>query len=174
MIKIGKLAKQCATGLIAAQLLLGTAAVSTLVPVASADAATLLVPHGAWRGMLASEAGEKGFGIFTDMEKGGSAALVVKGEDAALAFTDPSWKLKAGDKVAVRVEIDGEGFTGEAIATDATTLQVADVSDDIVLKMAHGAQAIVNLDGGRVVWTLDLDGFSSSLSDAAKAYKRAA
>lgn len=165
------LTRRVAAGLVAAQLMLGTACVSALISTAPASATTFLRSHGAWQGFVASSDGETLVGARAEMTKGGMAAFVAHGDTLTLALTDPAWDLKVNRRPPVRVQIDGERFIGKAVVSGRDFVEIPNISMAVLKGFADGAQAVVDIDNGDIVWTFDLDGFTAAMSDALKSYK---
>ena len=156
--------------MVAAQLVLGTAVISTVVPVASAHAAIFMDTHGAWRGILARNPGEQGFGVETEMRDGGLVIFLAQGDDLSLVLSDPDWRLRADDRLPVVLDIDGDTYKANALVTKAGQIKVEGVTNDVVLQLARGRKATLRIGRNNLVWTVDLSGFAESLTDAVKAY----
>jgi hypothetical protein len=165
------LTRRLAAGLIAAPLMLGTVSVSALIAAAPASAVTFLRQHGSWTGVLPTGAGEVLTGAVAKMTEGGMALFGVKGDTLTLKLTNPAWDLKVGFRPRAYLEIDGKSFTGRAIVTSRDVIEIPDISIDVLKGFADGAQAVVDINDGDIVWTFDLDGFTAAMSDALKGYK---
>ena len=156
----------CVAGMVAAALLGATA----LTPIAIADAAELTPTHGAWHGFIANEDHEHGFGISADAGDGGTVALVVNGDNIALMMVDSDWRMTVGGKLPVRVKIDGTTFVGEALIVEGGLIKLSEISNDIVLGLAHGKKASFDIGRNGLVWKVNLDGFAEALTETVKAY----
>lgn len=110
-------------------------------------------------------------GATAKMTKGGTAAFVVKGDTLTLVLTDPDWHLKVNRRPPARVQIDGESFTGRAVVGGRDFIEIPNISMAVLKGFADGAEAVVDINDGDIVWTFDLDGFTAAMSDAMKAYK---
>ncbi len=166
-----RLTRRLAAGLIAAPLMLGTVSVSALITAAPASAVTFLRQHGTWQGVLPTGAGEVLTGAVAKMTKGGMALFGVKCDTLTLKLMDPAWDLKVGFHPRAHVEIDGKSFTGRAIVASRDVIEIPDISIDVLKGFADGAQAVVDVNDGDIVWTFDLDGFTAAISDAWNGYK---
>jgi hypothetical protein len=165
-----RLARRFAAGLVAALLTLGTVSVSAVVSAEPTSAAILLTQHGTWQGFSINDRGATLVGVKAEMIKGGLTAFLVKGDTLSLVLTDPNWDLRIGHRTPVRVQIDDETFIGTAIVSDHDSIEIQNVSLNVLKGFADGAKAVVNVNEGEIVWTLDLDGFTAAMSDALKRY----
>ncbi|MGB8901624.1 MAG: hypothetical protein WCC90_21325 [Methylocella sp.] len=166
-----RLTRRLAAGLIATQLMLGTASVSALVSAAPASAATFLSQHGAWQGFFTADDGVTLVGARAEMTKGGTAAFVFHGDTLTLVLTDPDWDLKVNRHPPARVQIDGESFVGKAIVSGRDIVEIPNISMAVLKGFVDGAEAVVDINDGDIVWSFDLDGFTAAMSDALKSYK---
>jgi hypothetical protein len=165
MSKLWNLTRRCAAGFIAAQLLI--VPVATGFSAAPASAATVSAEHGAWQGFSSGSL----VGVMTRMDSGGIAAFVVKGDSYTLLLSNPNWSLKVGARVPVSVTIDGEVFTGTAVASDTDMIEMPNVTTNVLRQFVDGAKAVVDVNDGEIVWSLDLDGFTASMADALRLYR---
>ena len=166
MSNFASFARRCATGLVAAQLMFGALTVTAVVVSAPAQAATVMDQHGAWQGFSTTIDGRRLFGAITRMDRGGTAAFLVKDGGLSLFMTDPSWRLVDGKTMAVRLTIDGQSYTGTGIARGGDMIEMADVKRDVLTMFVDGAEAQLDVNSGDYVWTLDLHGFTASMADA--------
>lgn len=164
------LSRRLAAGLVAAPLVFGM--VSAPAFAAPAPSVIFLKTHGdgGWQGYYVKNGPEFEFGAITEMNKGGFARIVVKGGAISLILTDPSWDLKANLRVPISVEIDGKTLTGTAVVMGRDIIEVPG-AEMLVKDFGAGAQAIININDGDIVWTLDLHGFTAAIWDASKVYR---
>ena len=164
--------RRLAVGLIAAPLVLGTVSVTALVSAAPASAFTFLHSHGAagWQGFIPGEDGETWRGATTKMRKGGTTVLVVDGDTVSLILTNPAWDLKVDRRPPASVKVDGESFVGNAVVTHRDIIEISNISMKVIKSLADGAEAVVDIDDGDIVWTLDLHGLSAAMLEALKGY----
>ncbi len=165
------LIRRLAGGLIAGQLILGAISIGSLASSSPSEAATVMSPHGAWQGIATTGNGQMAYGAMTKLDKGGMVAFVVKGDTLSLVLSDPSWNLRSDGSVQVRLRIDGATYTGTAVVDDRDMIEIPNVSAEVLKMFAGGAQAVVDLGDGAAVWTLSLDGFTASMSDAVRYYQ---
>ena len=121
MTKVASLARRFAAGLVAAQLAFGAVSVSAVMTAAPAAAATVLDQQGAWQGFTNVSNGKPVYGALTKLNKGGTAAFVVKDDTLSLLLSDPTWTLTVGRELPVKLTVDGAVFTGTAIVAAATS-----------------------------------------------------
>ena len=143
----------------------------TLLPNA-AHAVEKFEPNGRWHGFVADEADEVGFGISADADDGGTVALVVQNGDVALMMTSPDWRMRVGERLPVRVTINGESYSGDARIIKKDMIKLSGISNDLVLRFAHGNQAKINIGRNGLAWKLALDGFAQLLQNTVKAFAR--
>jgi hypothetical protein len=158
--------RRLARGLIAGQLMLGAVSIGALATATPSHAATVLNPHGAWRGIAEIEDSAVAFGAMTEMRNGGAAAFVVKRGSLSLVLTNSDWTLKNRASIDVSVQIDGTTYSGHGVASDRQTIEIPDVSTEVLKMFVDGSQAEINVNDGDIVWTLDLTGFTAAIVEA--------
>jgi len=165
--------RRLAAGLIAAPLVLGAVSVTALVCAIPAGAIATFHPvgSGGWQGFIPDEDGEALAGVLTKMSKGGVFLFGINSHTRTLKLTDPKWDYKVGDHPRVCVKIDGVCFAGRAIVTSPDVIEIPDVSKDLLDGFFDGREAIVDIDDGTIMWTLNLDGFTAAMRDVARYYK---
>ena len=164
------LARRAAAALIAAPLMFGAVSLPGIVSAAPVSVSVHAV-HGAWQSFsLASDNGTS-FGAMTKMSKGGTAAFVLDGDSVTLFLSDESWDLDADREVPLRVRIDGDTMTGTALIVTRTMVEMRGIAPEALRKLAVGAQAVIDVDDGDIVWSLDLHGFTAAMSDALRLHK---
>jgi hypothetical protein len=158
------LARRAAVGLIAAPLLLGAP-----LPILAAGApATVYEAHGTWQSFSSQGARGPVFGVMTKMIKGGVAVLILEGDTVTMLLKDPTWDLSAEGEVPVRVDIDGAILNGAAVVSGRNLLAMPGITGKALNKLASGAEAVIDINSGEIVWSLDLHGFTAAMSDAVK------
>ena len=155
-------------GFVAFQLSFATVGVCAIASAAPAGAMSVIGEHGDWKSFMTSIDGRRVIGVSTELDRGGVAAIVVDDGQTSLLLMDESWSIAKGDAIAIAVTIDGETYKGRGTATSAHMIEASGVEADFVRAMLHGKTAVVAF--GPVRWTLDLVGFTASLTDAVKAY----
>jgi hypothetical protein len=170
MIKLWHLVRHAAPGLVAAQLALGTVSASALFGAVPASAA-VLAQHGLWQGVAFRQDDRPVYGAITPMDHGGTAELVVKGDSLSLILSNPDWHFHVDLTVPVHVQIDGASYSGTGTVTRADVVEISHVSLDVLKMFVAGAKAKIDVNDGDVVWTIGLDGFTASMSDALRAYR---
>jgi hypothetical protein len=174
--------RRVAVGLIAAPLTLGAGCVAPLVLAtpASACGASLAPPTSAaimpqrgagWRGFYIASDGANLVGARTAMNRGGSLTLVASDDATSLILSDPRWNLRVGRSAPVRLEVDGNFFTGSGTASCPDSFEIPNVALKSLKKLAVGAKAIINVDNGRIIWIFDLDGLAAAITDATQRYE---
>ena len=137
-------------------------------PAPAAQGISYLSQHGAWQGFSTVVDGETVVGAMTHMSGGGIAALLMdKNGNLELLLADASWKLRDGMTIPVRLTINGTVYTFDAVA-HGTRIELSNVSKEVLQNLVNGGQAKFDVSNGAVVWTLALDGFYDSISDAVK------
>ena len=155
-----------ATGaLLAVSLVFGAVPIGATL-VATPAAAVTLNSHGMWAGFYTIRDSVKVWGARTDMTGGGSAAVLVTGDTLSIEMRDPSWHLDVGSTMTVSLTIDGANYVGTATVRGRHTIEIPDVSKDVLNMFIEGAVAVIDLDGSDINWTLDLHGFTNSMKDA--------
>ena len=165
------LIRRLAGGLIARQLILGAISIGSLASSSPSEAATVTSPHGAWQGIATTGNGQMAYGAMTKLDKGGMVAFVVKGDTLARPERSELNLRMSDGSVQVRLRIDGATYTGTAVVDDRDMIEIPNVSAEVLKMFAGGAQAVVDLGDGAAVWTLSLDGFTASMSDAVRYYQ---
>jgi hypothetical protein len=159
MFSFSTVRRRLASGVMAGQLLFGALAIGAATP---SEAATVLRAHGAWHGVV--DDSTAAFGAMTEMDNGGVAMFLVKNGSLSLMLGKCCWT--ADSDIDVSVRIDGRTFEGYAQLVNRETIEVPDVSREVLDMFVDGAEGVVNVDNGRIVWTLELDGFTASMADA--------
>ena len=62
-----------------------------------------------------------------------------------LVLTHPEWRLKQGQRAAMKVTIDGEAYQGTAVANGQGMLEVADASKDMLKALFRGRQGRIEV-----------------------------
>ena len=169
MFKISSIVRRLAVGLAAASLMLGT--VSAPASAEASGKTTILAVHGVWKSFSSRSNRKTLLGIMTKMNKGGTTAIVTDGDTVSLILTDPSWNLKVNRRVPVRVTVDGHTLTGTAVVTSSDMIEMEDLTSNAVKELADGDEAVIDVNEGDIVWTLNLNGFTAAMGDIARLYK---
>jgi len=157
-------ARCAAAGLIAAPLLLG--AVSLPAFAAAPASVAVHAVHSAWQSFsLATNRGTL-FGAMTKMSKGGTAAFLIEGDSISMVLTDPSWDFVTSREAPVRVRIDGGSFDGTAIINSGSLIEMRDITSKALKELYAGAEAVIDIDRGHIVWLIDLHGLTAAMADA--------
>ena len=170
MSNFASLARRCATGLVAAQMLFGAVSVTTLALAAPAHAA-VAEEHGAWKGFTTTIDGRPVFGVMADMTKGGTTAFLAKDGGLELVITNPTWNFEPGVTVPVTLTIDGQTYTGTGTSVGKDMIEMKGIGRNILAMFVDGAEAEVDVGNGAIVWTLDLHGFTASMADALRLFQ---
>jgi hypothetical protein len=164
------LARRVAAGLIAAPLMLGAVSLQAFVASTPASAAAYAV-HGAWQSFSLATSRGTLFGAMTQMSKGGTAAFIIGGDSISMVLVDPSWDFVTSREAPVRVQIDGGALTGVAIINEGNRIEMHGITSEALKELVAGAEAVINIDHGYIVWSIDLHGFTAAMADAMKLYK---
>lgn len=140
-------------------------------PVAATETAG---QYGYWA--AASDTGKDGdtvCSVWTQMTNGAELRLMVMGDEVHLVAYDPTWTMQTDGAARVSIDVDGEVYTGKALATDPNTLVVQNLSADFVEEFMNGMRMEANFGGAR--WTVSLIGSSratSAMSECMAAARR--
>jgi hypothetical protein len=78
--------------------------------------------------------------------------------------------MKVGERLPVRVTVDGELYSGNALIVKQGMIKISGVGNDLVLRLAHGNQATVKIGRNGLAWKESLGGFAATLRDTVKAF----
>jgi hypothetical protein len=97
-----------------------------------------------------------------DRFKDGSyfALLKIKDGGTVLVLHDPAWNLNEGNRVAVKIDVDGDVYNANLVALNATTLSFENVGKDFLRSFYRGQKAVI---------TVGNDRWEMTLANAAKA-----
>lgn len=124
-----------------------------------AGAAETIGQHGYWTAILDTGRDGQGIcGVRTQMTNGAELRLVVIGDEVHLVAYDPTWTMPADGEARVAINVDGEVYNGKAVAADARTLVVHNLTADFVEDFLNGLTMEANFGGAR--WTVSLVGSS--------------
>jgi hypothetical protein len=115
--------------------------------------------YGYW--VAVSDTGQDGdtvCSVWTQMTNGAELRLMVIGEEVHLVAYDPTWTMPTDGAARVSIDVDGEVYTGKAVATDPHTLVVQNLSSDFVEEFMNGMRMEADFGGAR--WTVSLIGSS--------------
>jgi hypothetical protein len=164
------LARRAAAALIAAPLMFGAVSLPTIATAAPASV-SVHAEHGVWESFsLTSDSGVS-HGVMTKMSKGGTVAVILDGDSITLYLTDPAWDLEPDQKVRVRVGVDRDTLTGTAFVASPTVIEMRGLTRRALSDFVEGANAVIDVGNGSIVWSLDLHGFTAAMSDALRLYK---
>jgi hypothetical protein len=119
--------------------------------------------HGYWT--TVSDTGGDGdaiCGVRTQMTNGAELRLMVVGEEVQLVAYDPTWAMPADGETRVSITVDGEVYRGKAVAYDAKTLVVRNLTPDFLEEFMNGRK--MEADFGGAHWTVSLIGSSRATS----------
>lgn len=140
-------------------------------PVGGAEA---IGQHGYW--MAVSDTGTDGdaiCGVRTQMTNGAELRLMRVGEEVHLMAYDPTWTMPEDGEMRVSIDIDGEVYRGRAVAANARTLVVCNLTPDFLEEFMNGMK--LRADFGGAHWTVSLIGSSratSAMGDCMAAARR--
>ena len=140
-------------------------------PVGAAEA---ICQHGYWTAV--SDTGGDGdatCGVRTQMTNGAELRLMRVGQEVHLIAYDPTWTMPADGETRVAIDIDGEVYRGKAVASDASTLLVRNLTPDFLEEFMNGMKMEADFGGAR--WTVSLIGSSratSAMGDCMTAARR--
>lgn len=129
-------------------------------PVSAAEA---VGQHGYWTTVSdTSGDGEAICGVSTQMTNGAELRLLVVGEEVHMVAYDPTWTMPADGEARVTIIVDGEVYRGRAVAHDAKTLVVRNLTPDFLEEFMNGMKMEADFGGAR--WTVSLIGSSRATS----------
>jgi hypothetical protein len=133
----------------------------TEVPTAADTTIRTLGEHGSW---IAKTDGRIVMIIdrFADGAKFGIADM---GDHWSLMLSNPSWSLKVGQNYPMKIEVDGEIYSGKAVADDGTTLILTRTTEEFVKAVYTGREARIKTVNDN--FTMTLPEASAAMDDVA-------
>jgi hypothetical protein len=130
---------------------------------APVDAGETIGHDGYWSAIVdTGRDGDTICGVRTSMTNGAELRLMVLGDDVHLVAYDPAWTMPADGETRVAITVDGEQYRGKAVAADARTLVVRNLTPDFLEDFMNGRTLEANFGGAQ--WTVSLVGSSRAAS----------
>ena len=101
-----------------------------------------LPQHGSWRSVLIGQ----GAMVYDQFDNGAKFAILFYPEGKfGLLMGHPEWHLKAGQQASMTVRIDGDVYTGKAVANDNGLLEVDGVSKELLKALYNGRKGRIEV-----------------------------
>jgi len=118
-----------------------TAAPAAPARSAPSPEARMVAKQGEWTALAIGSASM----IVADFQDGSKFAVVIGASEKPVVFLSaPNWRLKAGQKAAIKMQIDGETYEGTAVATELGNLQIS-VDEDFLQALYRGRSAKIEV-----------------------------
>jgi hypothetical protein len=140
---------------------LGTLGLTTVLPTKAS--AAVIDDHGPWQSTVDFVSGTKYCGVRTMLDSGAELRLLVRGNEVDLVATDQEWNMRENAVSRMYFSIDGQRFTGTAIAISSTTLVLNSLTEEFVDDFIIGRSMVINF--GNIRWNIDLTGTVGATAD---------